>query len=198
MFKAAAARRVITPDPLLPVTAGPGNVRYPEQLLMDLELRALVIEHDGTRLALLSMPFIGWTGPLYRRVCSLVHEVPRDHILIAATHTHAAPDVYGLPGEDGDSIIDAAYLTWVCGQAAEAVSEAVASLSPVHVKMGTGEVEGQVAYNLYAPQLLDRRCSVMQFVDGSGSTVATLVNYAVHPEILLNQPVCAPDLVGPL
>ncbi|HNT89447.1 MAG TPA: hypothetical protein PKL84_16415 [Candidatus Hydrogenedentes bacterium] len=32
----------------------------------------------------------------------------------------------------------------------------------------------------------------------TGAPLATLVNYAIHPEILLRQDVCSPDLVGPL
>jgi hypothetical protein len=198
VFKAGVARRVVTPDPLLPVTRGPGDGRQPEQLLMDLEVRALVLEQGETRIALLSMPFLGWTSPLCNRVRSRIREVPETHILISATHTHAAPDVYGLPGGDGERLIDIAYLDWVCMQAADAVADAVQHLQPVSLKTATGPANGQIAYNLYAPQLYDPRCSALQFIDEDGATVATLVNYAIHPEILLNQPVCSPDLIGPL
>jgi hypothetical protein len=47
--------------------------------------------------------------------------------------------------------------------------------------------------------LYDPRCSVIQALDASGHPFATLVNYAVHPEVLGNGlGICSPDLVGPL
>jgi hypothetical protein len=40
---------------------------------------------------------------------------------------------------------------------------------------------------------------VIQAVDSGGAVVATLVNYAVHPEVIgSDKGICSPDLVGPL
>ena len=48
-------------------------------------------------------------------------------------------------------------------------------------------------------QLYDPRCSVIQTFDAEGKAIATLVNYAIHPEVLGNgQGILSPDLVGPL
>ena len=47
--------------------------------------------------------------------------------------------------------------------------------------------------------LYDPRCHVIQALDASGKPIATLVNYATHPEVLgSDQGICSPDLVGPL
>jgi hypothetical protein len=47
--------------------------------------------------------------------------------------------------------------------------------------------------------LYDPRCNVLQFLDSSGRPFATLVNYAVHPEVIGSERgICSPDLVGPL
>jgi hypothetical protein len=82
---------------------------------------------------------------------------------------------------------------------AEAINEAVAKLQPAKLKIATGEAKGKIAYNYYAPQLYDPRCSVIQALDASGKPIATLVNYAIHPEVLGNDAgVLSPDLVGPL
>ena len=41
--------------------------------------------------------------------------------------------------------------------------------------------------------------SVIQAKSSEGKTIATLVNYAIHPEVLGNDiGICSPDLVGPL
>ncbi|HEY5909732.1 MAG TPA: hypothetical protein VJA21_03910, partial [Verrucomicrobiae bacterium] len=70
---------------------------------------------------------------------------------------------------------------------------------PAKLKIATGEAKGKIAYNYYAEQLYDPRCHVIQAVDESGHPIATLVNYAIHPEVLgCEVGICSPDLVGPL
>ena len=47
--------------------------------------------------------------------------------------------------------------------------------------------------------MYDARCNVIQALDASGKPFATLVNYAIHPEVLgSDEGICSPDLVGPL
>ena len=49
--------------------------------------------------------------------------------------------------------------------------------------MATGAAEERIAYNYYAPDLYDRRMTVLQAVRSEGKPIATLVNYAIHPEV---------------
>ena len=87
----------------------------------------------------------------------------------------------------------------VCTKAAEAVNEAIDKMRPARIRVATGEARGKIAYNYYAPDLYDRRMSVIQAVGVDGRTMATLVNYAVHPEVLGSEVgILSPDLVGPL
>ncbi|WP_240907373.1 hypothetical protein [Paludisphaera rhizosphaerae] len=87
----------------------------------------------------------------------------------------------------------------VCERAAEALNEALDRLEPVRIQVATGEAVGKIAYNYYAPDLYDRRMSVIRAASPTGKTVATLVNYAIHPEVLGNDVgLLSPDLVGPL
>lgn len=197
-FRAAAARRVVTPDPLLPVTSGAGPCRPAREKHMDLELRVLVVENNGTRVAVVSAPFLGFPDYLSEQVRQRVRGVPRENILIGATHTHTAPDPYGFPDENGAYGVDVAYLRRVCARAADAIDEAADSRRPAVLKTATGEAQGKIAYNYYAPELYDRRCHILQCAAPDGAPIATLVNYAIHPEILLHREVCSPDLVGPL
>jgi hypothetical protein len=82
---------------------------------------------------------------------------------------------------------------------AEAIHEAATNLQPVRLRIATGEAKGKIAYNYYAEQLYDPRCHVIQALDASGKPIATLVNYAIHPEVLGSDAgICSPDLVGPL
>src|SRR5213076_1516175 len=91
------------------------------------------------------------------------------------------------------------YLEQVCVRIAEAINEATSRLQPASLKIATGEAQGKIAYNYYAEQLYDPRCHVIQALDVSGKPIATLVNYAIHPEVLGSSAgICSPDLIGPL
>ena len=87
----------------------------------------------------------------------------------------------------------------VCQRAAGAIRQALGSLQPARIRVATGAARGRIAYNYYAPDLYDRRMTVLQAVNPAGQAIFTLVNYAVHPEVLgSGVGICSPDLVGPL
>jgi len=164
-----------------------------------LTVRALVLAHDQTRIAICSTDFLGFPGILASRVRTQVPGIPAKNILIGATHTHSAPDCYGFPDQTGKTSADLPYLDHVCTQLAGAINEAVGSLQPVQIRIATGRAQGKIAYNYYAEQLYDPRCHVLQAMDLQGRAVATLVNYACHPEVLgAGQGILSPDFVGPL
>jgi hypothetical protein len=197
-FRAGIAVRTVTPDPLLPVSGGVGPSHPVTRKQGELTVRALVLEQDGTRVAIVSADFLGFPSVLGNKVRAAVTEVPGLNILIGATHTHSGPDCYGFPDDEGGTAANPKYLESVCAQMAAAIKQAVSNLEPVRVKIATGEAKGKIAYNYYAEQLYDPRCHVIQFVKDSGP-VATLVNYAIHPEVIGSDAgICSPDLIGPL
>src|SRR5947207_4292090 len=198
-FEAGFASRVVTPDPLLPVSGGVGPSHPVTRKEGELTVRALVIEQEGTRVAIVSADFLGFPAVLSNRVRAAVTNIPGTNILIGATHTHSAPDCYGFPNGKGGTDSDPKYLEVVCTQMAEAINEAAAALQPAKIKVATGEAKGKIAYNYYAEQLYDSRCHVIQFLDGSNRPFVTLVNYAIHPEVLGSSAgICSPDLIGQL
>ncbi|MFM1942182.1 MAG: hypothetical protein RI897_1164 [Verrucomicrobiota bacterium] len=198
-FRAGVGVRVVTPDPLLPVSGGMGPSAPSSQKLGELNVRALVLEQGATRVAIVSTDFLGFPAVLGDKVRAGVKGIPADHILIGASHTHSAPDCYAFPDEQGRTSADLKYLDWVCARAVEAVQEAVESLQPASVRIATGEARGKIAYNYYAPALYDPRCHVIQAVALNAKPIATLVNYAIHPEVLGNDlGIVSPDLIGPL
>jgi hypothetical protein len=198
-FKAGIAVRNVTPNPLLPVSGGVGPSHAATRKEGELTVRALVLEQEGTRVAIVSSDFLGFPGWLGNRVRAVVPEVPPQNILIGATHTHSGPDCYGFPDDQGKTAMDPKYLETVCARMAEAIKQAVATLQPVRLKIATGEAQGKISFNSYAEQLYDPRCHVIQVLDSSGRPLATLVNYAIHPEVIgSRQGICSPDLVGPL
>jgi hypothetical protein len=63
-FKAAAAVRIITPDPLLPVSGGIGTPKKSTEKNGDLYARALVLEKGNVRIAIVNVDNLGWPAAL--------------------------------------------------------------------------------------------------------------------------------------
>jgi hypothetical protein len=198
-FRAGIAVRVVTPDPLLPVSGGVGPSNPVTGKEGDLTVRALVFADETARIAIVSADFLGFPAVLGDRARAGIKGIPPENILIGATHTHSAPDCYGFPDHQGRFSTDLKYVDLVCRRIAEAVNEALDHLQPATLKIATGEAKGRIAFNYYAEQLYDPRCHVIQAIGANGKPFATLVNYAIHPEVLgPDAGILSPDLVGPL
>jgi hypothetical protein len=198
-FRAGIAVRVVTPDPLLPVSGGIGPSKAATNKQGELNVRALVLAEGDNKVAIVSADFLGFPAALGNKARAQVKGIPPENILIGATHTHSAPDCYGFPDGKGGTAADLKYLDLVGARMAEAINEAAEKLQPASLKIATGEAKGKIAYNYYADRLYDPRCSVIQCIGADGKPFATLVNYAVHPEVIgSGQGICSPDLVGPL
>jgi hypothetical protein len=198
-FKAGAAVRTITPNPLLPVSGGIGTPKKATEKKGDLFVRACVFEKGATRVAIVSVDNLGWPSVLGNKSRALIKGIPPENILIGATHTHSGPDAYGFPNEKGESFADMPYLDKCVQAIAEAVNEALTKLAPATLKIAVGEAKGQIAYNYYAPELYDPRCGIIQALSTSGKPIVTLVNYAIHPEVIgSGRGILSPDLCGPL
>jgi len=198
-FRAGIAVRIVTPDPLLPVSGGVGPSNPVSRKDGDLNVRALALAGDDSRIVIVSSDFLGFPAVVGNRVRAQIKGIPAENILIGATHTHSAPDCYGFPDGKGNIVADLKYIDFVCTRMVEAINEAVAKLQPASLKIATGAAVGKIAYNYYAEQLYDPRCSVVQAIGSDGKPFATLINYAIHPEVLGSDAgTLSPDLVGPL
>jgi hypothetical protein len=198
-IEVGAAVRIITPNPLLPVSGGMGRPKPATEKRGELTARAIVFRKGDVTVAVAALDLLGFPSVLGDRVRARVSRIPANNILIAATHTHSAPDCYAFPDGKGKHTGDLRYMSFVCDKTAEAINAAIDQLQPASIKIATGEARGKIAYNYYAPDLYDRRMSVVQAVGRQGKTIATLVNYAIHPEVLGNGVgILSPDLVGPL
>ncbi len=197
------AKRIVTPDPLLPVSGGVGIPEPVEKKIGDLFARVMVMKKGDTCVALVSLDFLGWSSPLADKIRAYAPQIPPENILVGVTHTHSAPETYGFVDEKGNCTADLKYLDWVCQQAGEALNEAYNNMKPAYLKIVMGEAKGKIAYNYYAEELYDRRCSVLQAIHAkgkeAGKPIVTLVNYAIHPEVIGDsQKILSPDLCGPL
>jgi len=202
-LKAGAALRIITPDPLIPVSGGIGTPKPASIKNGDLYVRALVLEKGAERIAIVNIDNLGWPAVLGDRSRKLIKGIAPENIIIGVTHTHSAPDAYAFTDQNGNIGADLKYLEWCVVQIADAVNEATKKLESADLKIAVGEAKGKIAYNYYAPKLYDPRCGVIQAISNKGKNqgkaIATLVNYATHPEIIGNsRGILSPDMVGPL
>jgi hypothetical protein len=202
-IQVGAALRIITPNPLLPVSGGIGVPKPSKEKKGDLFARAMVFQQGNVRFAIVNVDNLGWTSILGNKSRALIKGIPPENVLIGATHTHSAPDAYGFPDMTGKSNADLKYLDWCVQQIADAVNEATSKLQPASIKVAMDEAKGKIAYNYYAPALYDPRCGIIQAIattgPQSGKPIATLVNYAVHPEVLGSERgILSPDMIGPL
>lgn len=198
-FEAGAAFRIITPDPLLPVSGGVGIPKAASIKEGELTSRALVISKGEIKIAIVSIDNLGVPKLIGDKIRVLVPDIKPENILIGVTHTHSAPDVYGFADEKGNSGTDLKYIDWIVQQTADAINDAIENLKPAYLKVAVGNAEGKIAYNAYAPKLYDPRCGVIQFISSSdNNTISTIVNYAIHPEVIgSDRGICTPDLIGP-
>src|SRR5262245_53079710 len=134
-FRAGIAFRVVTPDPLLSVSGGVGPSHPVTKREGELNVRALVLEEEKTRVAIVSADFLGFPAVLGNKVRAAIKDIPAENILIGATHTHSAPDCYGFPDGKGGTASDPKYLEFVCKRMAEAIEEAVSNLKAAKLKI---------------------------------------------------------------
>lgn len=198
-FRAGAAKKSIHPELPIPVSGGMGIPTMATESRGELTARAVAVANGETTVAICCVDLLGFPSVLCDRVRAKVKGVPAENILIGSTHTHSAPDPYAFPDGQGGHTADLDYIEFAVEQTAQAIQAAVDSLQPAVLRSTTGEAKGKIAYNYYAPDLYDRRMSVLQAQTASEETIFTLVNYAIHPEVLGNRVgFVSPDLVGPM
>ena len=97
-FRVGAATTIITPDPLLPVSGGPGA---PGRGKGELTARAVVFQRGDISMAVVCLEVLGFPAALGNRVRAAADRIPGDSMLISANHPHSAPDVYAFPDGKG-------------------------------------------------------------------------------------------------
>jgi hypothetical protein len=179
--------------------AGFGNNRIATGCHDDLWARALVLQVGTRKVALVSVDLVGEVlhGRYYgfARAREMVDPALHlDAIVFSSTHDHEAPDPLGLWGVS--EFVDGKfprYLQFVDRQVARAINAAAAAgaMLPATVVAAkttpatSAQLLGlQVRNGCRPPWFFDDELRALQFLDGNGSTIATLVNWSTHPESL--------------
>src|SRR5216110_1550128 len=75
-LRVGVASRVVTPDPLLPVSGGVGPSHPVSRKQGDLEVRTLVLAEGDTRVAIVSADFLGFPSQLGNKARAQVKDIP--------------------------------------------------------------------------------------------------------------------------
>jgi neutral ceramidase len=208
-LRAGAAAVKITPSKGAPL-AGYYYARAAEGVRDDLSAKALVLEQDGTKVALVLCDLISLTRPIVEEARKLVTEnsgVDGGNVTISATHSHTGPVLRGgstrSAAQGGEQDIAVQYTAELPKRIAEAVRLAEASLTNAVASAGFGHEErlsfnrryfmrdGMVAWNpgklntniVRAAGPIDPDVGVLlvQTPDAK-KALATYVNFAMHPD----------------
>ena len=101
-FRAGIALRVVTPDPLLPVSGGIGPSKPATHKEGDLTVRALVLSDGSTKIAIVSADFLGFPSVLGNKARAQVNPGRIDLWPQRGMRPNAAqPEGFGLCGALG-------------------------------------------------------------------------------------------------
>jgi hypothetical protein len=184
-FRAAAGAVSVTP-PQGAFLAGYGRDRRSTGVLDDVWVKTVVVEAGGAGVALVTLDSIGLTRPDVERIRrGVAAQRPELQVVVSSTHTHSGPDVVGLWGSSlWRSGRDTTYVDSLVDRAVVLVLTTAAAVEPVSSRVVSQDVPLEWVENVSEPGLLDRRLSVLQFLDADGRSLATLTNYACHPTVL--------------
>ncbi len=192
--------------------AGFGNNRQATGYNDRLWARGVVLDRKDSRVAIVSIDVVGYFKNEIDTIRALVSSSSEvDFVLVSSSHQHEGPDTMGLWGPDELTTgIDFGYLDFVNATIADCIDEAAANLEKARIYYATtssaglslgidpeddgyGVGDGKVLVNddSLAPatqgRIVDPNITVMQLTKRNGKSLevlATLVNFASHPESL--------------
>lgn len=145
-------------------------------------VRSVVLKKGDEKVALVVADLLGLMKPDIEEIRAMLPGFRDDLVVVGTTHVHSAPDTMGMWGGVGDD-----YMEFILQAVAITVREADMGAVPARMKAGAGEIPNGAIKNVRVTDMLDLRVEVLQFVaKADGAAIATLVNYACHPEVLWN------------
>ncbi len=171
--------------------AGFGNGRGAIGVHDPLYTSVIALRQNDLTLALVSIDCVGYFKGEMDLTRALVADADIDYVVISATHSHEARDTAGLWGvETGSTGLDPAFMQRIREQSAVALRAAVAGLEPANVQYATfrtRDMEGGMPRyegDNRDPIIVDDEVRIMRFLRAGSTTdtIATLVNWAAHPE----------------
>jgi len=192
-FLAGGAQTPVTPAPEGAFLVGP--MAESTGVNDDLYARALVLSDGATRLAIVTVDYLGFDFDFNDRLIAAVSEatgIPAGHVMINCSHTHSAP--LTVPWGPWEKEKDKPFHRMLPGKLAGVAKEACDQLVPVQLRYR--REPAQIGFNrrllhdgrvVMAP---NPKGAVLPWVDvlaaerDDGRRVAVLLSHAAHPVVV--------------
>ncbi len=205
-LRIGAASVKITPPVGIPM-AGYYYERGAEKIHDDLYAKAMVIEKDNSKVAMVTCDIINIPVELVEEARALVVKstgIDADHVMISATHAHTGPVIPKKDGRDApagkSADILSNYISKLPGLIAESIKQANDNLQPAKISFGLGHEEtisfnrrffmtdGTVGWNpgKMNPKIIkpagpiDPDVFVLYSEANDAKPISTYVNFALH------------------
>ncbi len=183
-LRAGLAEVNITP-PVGISMAGYWSERRAQGVHDDIYAKALVLDDGENQIALIGCDLIGLdkeSVSVIRKMAAEGSQIPGDHVLVCATHTHTGPQTLRLLTLLNP--VDEVYLDVLRRKIAGAVYMAKNGLKKAKIGVGSG-YEDRIAFNRryrYDPSntVIDPEVGVVRVDDLQGVVMGVVVNYACH------------------
>jgi hypothetical protein len=162
--------------------AGFGHNRAATKVHDPLFARAVVLKHDGQKIALVSIDLVGFFNPNVLRVRELLPGFT--YVLVSSTHNHEGPDTLGLWGPNAfQSGIDKDYIARVEKDIVNAVKTASGFARPVSAVLGTARAP-DLLHDAREPYVKHDELTAVRFFDRDKKPAGIIVQWNCHPETL--------------
>lgn len=197
-LRAGAARVDITPvEPGLPMAGYGGRTGGHQGVHDPIYVRAVVISDGERRAAIVSTEAIGIPEDSWSELSERLareHGIPREYILLAATHTHGAPTTRANVKPEFAAPWKAWRARWHDG-VSQAVRQAAGAMQPARMGAATGRAyvntnrrarlaHGGWGLGVNPEGVSDKTVTVVRFDTAAGEPLAILIHYPVHGVVM--------------
>ena len=196
-WKAGVARVKVTPTEPIFMKGYGSRTKPSEGVRQDLFVKALALQDEtGATSVLVTSDLHSYTRGMSDTIADAVrtkYGVPRERLLLNASHTHGGPAVTGepwmRPSEDINAEQEAVirrYTARLLDQIVELVGQAIGNLSPAEISFGQGSAgfgvnRRRVAAGMrHLPEIVDQDVPILSVRAPDGSRRAIVFGYACH------------------
>ena len=204
LWKAAASSRVITPAAPIWLSGYEDRTHPSEGVLRDLYVKALALEDESGRPAVLvTADILGYTRETAAAVaerCSKQFGIPRDRLVLNASHTHSAP-VIDPPIWPSHPLMPVTqhpairrYGALLVDKTVEAVADAIQHLAPARLRFAQGFASigvnrRRAVISRALTGQVDQDVPVLAVESAAGKLIALVAGYACHATVLNGYPI---------
>jgi hypothetical protein len=162
--------------------AGFGKNRKATKVHDPLMARAIVIENDRKKVAIVSVDVVGLFNDVVQNVRKQLPGFA--YILVSSTHNHEGPDTLGLWGPNlFASGIDPEYLKQIETKIIQAIQLAEKDTQTVNATIGSAKAP-ELLHDGREPYVKHDELVAVRFEDAKQKTVGLIVQWNCHPETL--------------